>query len=305
MQITLQELASAFGAVRDFHESTTDIYQSHDFSFSELDQFEQNKIQYEIEQNIVHGFSQVGSHRADIWEGAWNEVKGKFVNLDYDPIALNPNFISNYNYVRWNGRYVRPNNRRLELSFFEVLRDWIFTEFLANADNVYEFGSGSGFNIVNLSRKFPEKQLIGFDWSASATEILNLYAQSTGANVKGCQFDFFNPDLSVEVPDNTVFVTFCAFEQIGSKFQSILDFFISKRPTLVIQMEPTIEFYDIHNPFDQIAIKYHEHRKYLHGYYAKLCNLAGASKINLISSRRLNFGSKYNECYSLHIWQPV
>jgi hypothetical protein len=305
MQITLQDLASAFGIVRDFQESTKAIFRFHDFSFSELDQSEQDKIRFEIEQKIVDGFSQVGSHRADIWESAWNEVKEKFVNSNFDPLALNPNFISNYNYVRWNGRYVRPNDRRLELSFFEVFRDWLFTEYLVSADNVYEFGSGSGFNIVELSQKFPKKQLVGFDWSVSATDILNLYAQSTGANVKGCRFDFFNPDLSIEVPDNTVFLTFCAFEQIGFQFQPMLDFFISKRPALVIQMEPTLEFYDIQNPFDQIAIKYHQHRHYLQGYYTKLRELASASKIELLSSKRLNFGSKYNECYSFHIWKPL
>jgi len=305
MQITIQELSQSFGSLKEFSESTIAIFQKHNFSFSEVNQLDKEQIRIEIEQKIVDGFSRVGSHRADIWEGAWNEVKEKFVNSNFDPLALNPNFISNYDYVRWNGRYVRPNDRRLELSFFEVFRDWLFTEYLVNTDNVYEFGSGSGFNIVELSQKFPEKQLVGFDWSVSATDILNLYAQSTGANVKGCKFDFFNPDLSVEVPDNTVFLTFCAFEQIGPKFQPMLDFFISKRPALVIQMEPTLEFYDIQNPFDQIAIKYHEHRQYLQGYYTKLCDLASASRIELISSKRLNFGSKYNECYSFHVWKPL
>jgi SAM-dependent methyltransferase len=305
MKITLQDLALAFGTARDFEESTKSVFRSHNFSFVEPDQSEQDQIRVEIEQRITDGFSQVGSHRAEIWESAWNEVKEKFVNSNFDPLALNPNFISNYDYVRWNGRYIRPNDRRMELSFFEVFRDWLFAEYLVNTKNVYEFGSGSGFNIVELSQKYPEKNLVGFDWSGSAIDILNLYAQSTGANVKGFRFDFFNPDLSVEVPDNTVFLTFCALEQIGPKFQPMLDFFISKRPALIIQMEPTLEFYDIKNPFDQIAIRYHQHRHYLQGYYTKLRELASASRIELFCSKRLNFGSKYNECYSFHIWKPV
>ena len=83
MQITIQELSQSFGALKEFSESTRAIFQKHDFSFSEVNQPGEEQIRIEIEQKIVNGFSQVGSHRADIWESAWNAVKEKFVNSNF------------------------------------------------------------------------------------------------------------------------------------------------------------------------------------------------------------------------------
>lgn len=305
MKITLQDLHKAFGANKDFPKSTQELYYAHNFSYQEMNKSEIAEIMKEIDKSIAKGFTQVGSHRADIWESAWSDVKQNFTKSKFNPLSLNPNFISKHDCLRWDGKYIRPDDSRMELSFFEVFRDWLFIEYLTEIDNVYEFGSGSGYNLIEGTRKFPGKQLLGLDWSDSAVEILNIYAISTGAKVRGSKFDFFNPNQNLEIPKNTAFLTFCAFEQIGTKYEAMLDYFIAKCPTLIIQMEPTIEFYDIKNPFDQAAIKYHQHRHYLQGYFKMLRELANAGKIEIITSKRLGFGSKYNECYSFHVWRPI
>jgi hypothetical protein len=304
MEISIEELRRAFGCEPALSASTLSKYRANDFRYTEVSPGEHQQILFEIEQKISAGFSKVGTHRADIWESAWFDVKKRFIDSNLDPQVLNPDFISNHDYVRWNGRYIRPNSRRLELSFFEVFRDWIFTNHLQEYDNVFELGSGSGFNVIELAQKFPSKKIIGYDWSFSAAEILNIYRQRTGANVTGYSLDFFKPDMAIEFPENTAIMTFCAFEQIGHHFQPMLNFLIHKRPALIIQMEPILEFYDAHDPFDGVAIKYHESRGYLTGYHTKLLELALKKKIDILHSKRLNFGSKYNECYSLHIWRP-
>jgi hypothetical protein len=303
--ISIDELLSAFGEVGDFSESTKKLYQNLDFSYVSCDTPTQRLIIADIERELEVGFSKVGSHREEIWESAWNQVRANFISSDLNIATLNPNFISKYDTVRWQGRYIRPFDRRIELSFFEVFRDWLFSKYLGSAENIYDSGSGSGCNIVELAQKFRPKCLVGLDWSPSAVDILNVYGSKRSENVKGIRFDLFSPDYSIRVPENTVFLTFCAFEQLGGGFHKALDFFIEKKPSLVIQMEPTLEFYQAGDPFDDIAIKYHNHRKYLIGYHTELLRLEAESRIQYINAKRLGFGSMFNECYTLHIWRPL
>lgn len=305
MQLTIEDFQKSFGVTDEFTESTLKLFRSRNFNYKALSQDEAEDLLQAIELRIDQGFSKVGSHRADIWESAWADINKSFFSSGMNPKALNPNFIGSFDYLRYNGWYISPEVREFELFFFEVFRDWLFSQYAAEFDTVYEFGSGSGFNLIELSSKFPDKELVGFDWSESAVEILNEYGRVTGLSVRGSRFDFFNPDSRVNLPENTLVMTFCSFEQIGTSFNPMIEFLLSKRPRLVIQMEPTLEFYNSSVRFDQIAIKYHNSRGYLSGYHTRLLELAGESRINYIRSKRLNFGSAYNECYSLHIWEPL
>ena len=280
------------------------MYDSLDLTYEELGPDEESELKAEISQRIEAGFTQVGSNRAGIWESAWSEIRQKFVSAGYKMEALNPNFISNHDFVRWKGRYIKPISKRFELSFFEVFRDWLFTTYLPDFQHIYEFGSGSGFNLIALSRKYPKKRLTGFDWSFSATDILNDYSKATDHDVRGKVFDFFNPDYSVEIPPKAIVMTFCAFEQIGCDFTAMLNFLLQKKPHLVIQMEPTLEYYDNTSDFDQLAIQYHQHRNYLSGYLTRLQELEDADQLKILHSRRMHFGNKYHEGYSFHIWKP-
>ena len=305
MQLTIGDFQKSFGVTDNFSESTLKLFRSRNFNFRALSQDEYEDLVQAIELKINQGFSKVGSHRADIWESAWADVKNSFFASGMNRKVLNPRFIGSFDFLRFNGKYIKTELKEFELYFFEVFRDWVFSEYASDFDTVYEFGSGSGFNMIELSKKFPDKELVGFDWSESAAEILSEYGRRTGLNIRGSRFDFFNPDLKLNVPENALVMTFCAFEQIGTSFNPMIEFLLAKRPKLVIQMEPTLEFYNPSARFDQIAIKYHNSRGYLSGYHTRLCELAGEFRINYIRSKRLNFGSAYNECYSLHIWEPL
>tara|TARA_B100001750_G_C15510152_1_gene603073 strand:- start:2171 stop:3085 length:915 start_codon:yes stop_codon:yes gene_type:complete len=303
--IKIKNLQDAFGTEETFPESTKVLYDKLDLRYDSLDLEQETKLKEQITHEIESGFTKVGSHRDGIWESAWSEVRQKFIADGFKTETLNPNFISNHDFVRWNGKYIKPINKRFELSFFEIFRDWVFTTYLSDFRNVYEFGSGSGFNLIALSKKYPKKKMIGFDWSISATEILNDYRRVTNKDIKGALFDFFQPDYSIEIPTKTAVMTFCAFEQIGHKFTEMLNFFMQKKPDLIIQMEPTLEYYDYTSYFDQQAIQYHKSRNYLSGYLTRLHELENLNQIEIIHSKRLNFGNKYQESYSIHIWKPL
>ena len=70
-------------------------------------------------------------------------------------------------------------------------------------------------------------------------------------------------------------------------------------------MEPTLEYYDNKSDFDQLAIQYHQSRNYLSGYLTRLQELEKKDQLKILHSKRMHFGSKYHEAYSIHIWKPL
>ena len=153
--IKIKNLQDAFGTEETFPESTKVLYDKLDLRYDSLDLEQETKLKEQITHEIESGFTKVGSHRDGIWESAWSEVRQKFIADGFKTETLNPNFISNHDFVRWNGKYIKPINKRFELSFFEIFRDWVFTTYLSDFRNVYEFGSGSGFNLIALSKIYP------------------------------------------------------------------------------------------------------------------------------------------------------
>jgi len=249
--------------------------------------------------------TQVGQQRAGIWESCWSDNLRKFVDGGYDPEELVPDFIRPGQPIRLNRNYVVPSNPRFELDFLRVCRAFLFDRFLRDAKSVYEFGCGSGFNLVALQRQLPGKRLCGLDWSTSSNETLNLLGQKLGTDITGRHFDFFEPDSNFEFGDNGAALTMCALEQVGSRHDRFVDFLLEKRPAICVNMEPLLELYDEHNLVDHLAARYHRKRGYLEGFLTALRALADEKRIEILDVRRFFFGSLYHEAYSYVAWRPL
>ena len=78
-------------------------------------------------------------------------------------------------------------------------------------------------------------------------------------------FDMFTPDYNLKMPNNSGVCTCASLEQLGNNYHKFLDFLFEKKPKIIINMEPIIEFYDDTNLLDYLAIKYHNKIKYLNG----------------------------------------
>jgi hypothetical protein len=247
----------------------------------------------------------VGPHRNNIWDMAWQEVLDLFVASNYDLDALNPKFIGGSEYLRLGNEYVKPLTKAFELKYYEIVRAIIAENFLPAFNNIYELGSGSGFNIAYFAQKFQTKTCFGSDWVQPAVQILSLLREKKQLNVTGRLFNLFEPDYEANFPQSTAVVTFCAFEQLGNKFENILNFLLEKKPALVVQMEPIIEHYDPNEGIDNNAIDYHRSRGYLEGYLTNLYALQRDNKIKIQYVKRLKFGSLFHECFSITVWHPI
>ena len=267
----------------------------------------------ELEKNLLtilkkldnNHFSQVGQQRQNIWESAWSQYLQSFSEQDFDIDALIPRFISANPIVRLHQEYVRANDSQFELNFFRALRLYLFQTYLADVDNIYEFGCGSGYNLIDLAHLYPEKKIYGLDWSKSAVDIARLLGENKKLPVQGYKFDFFEPDYSLEILPHSAILTMCALEQIGNRHEEIIQFILQKSPQICVNMEPIVELYDQDNLVDYMAVKYHNLRGYLSGYLPRLQELEQQGKLEILHSQRIYFGSLYHEGYSFIVWRPV
>lgn len=301
--LTTADFLAAFDAAPDDAALIDAEVARHDFRYRRLAQAERDAVILSVLRKLG-GFTQVGAHRHDIWSMAWADVARRYDDSKGDLSALEPGFIGGTQHIRLLGDYALPVVPGFEFNYFRVLRRWLFGKYLAPHRDVYEFGCGSGFNLVALALAAPDKRLTGLDWAEPAVDLIHRVAEANSLPLTGRRFDFFAPDGDLVLEPGAAVTTFCALEQTGERCTIFLDWLLERRPALVVSMEPVLDFYDPDSLFDDLAIRYHTGRKYLNGYLPWLHAQAAAGRVELLKARRLGMGSLYHEGYSLLIWRP-
>jgi len=220
--------------------------------------------------------TRVGAHRRDLWERCWNanDTPAYFGDV-----------------LRANGHFwLDPG---AEQQYLANLRAELFEKYLPGIDTVHEFGCGSGQNLKALVGK---KQIVGYDWSKSATERV----RSLGG--RGVVFDMLAPH---DVEINGAALTVHALEQLGDQWRPFFHFLAKKRPAVCIHIEPIEELYDPDDLLDHLALAYHRKRGYLSGYLTHLRALAAIGEIEILEQRRTYVGGLYHEAYSVIVWRVV
>jgi hypothetical protein len=284
---------------------TSSLLENAELRYASIDEGGQENIRSEIAHEISAGFTVVGEHRAGIWRDAWQEQLEKFEHSKFDLDALNPKFMAETPILRWQGAYIRGITDKFELVFLQILRDWLFRAYLGDIDHLYEFGSGSAFNVAAYAGLFPDTPITALDWAPAAVRIAELLRERHQMKVSGRKFDFFAPDPDRLLGHQSGVLTMCALEQTGDRFGPFLDYLVAQKPRRVVHVEPTLELYDVTLPHDQLAIEYHTRRKYLKGLQPTLQGLHDERKIRIAFQRRLRFGSRFHECFTIIVWEPT
>jgi hypothetical protein len=307
LTITAADFAHAFGVTpEEIYPPVRELIARSDFRYDPLDPPERDQVIQEIRAKLdANAFSKVGAHRQKVWEKGWSENLEEFAQKGYALEKLVPRFVRPNPIVRLNQQFVRAHDPQFEYRFFSVFRLWLFLRYLTDAEAVYEFGCGSGYNLVALAELHPQMKLYGLDWAESAVQLVNLIAQTHVPNLQGRRFDFFALDPGLKLSPRSVALTMCALEQVGPRFEEFLQFLLRQSPLLCINMEPMLDLYDPKNPVDDLAIRYHTQREYLNGYLARLGQLAAEGRIEILKLQRLRFGSLYHEGYSYVVWKSL
>lgn len=305
-QVKVEDFAFSFGTtVEDIPPDCKQLIAEKDFRYRFLEGEERDHVVLDVLRKTESDTQIVGGDdRQDVWEKGWDENLQDFITSNFDLSKLTPRFIRPDSIVRFNGNYIEPINLNFELDYYSVFRLWLFKKYLSDVQTIYEFGCGTGFNLVALAQLYPEKTLHGLDFVSPPREIINKITQVYSWNITGHLFDMRSPDEKFEIADNSVVFTIGTIEQLAGDFEAFLQFLLKRSPTLCIHVEPTIELYDEDNLVDYLAAKFHRKRGYTQGFLPRLQQLQNQGKIEILKVKRLFFGSLFMEGYNLIIWKP-
>ena len=306
-KLTISDFAALFGTSKDtFSSKCKAIINDNNFYYKELEPEELDNLYLVILKRIELDKQKIGAKkRTKVWQNGWAENLEEFINSGYDEESLVPKFIRGNQPVRLNQIYVLPESSEFELDFVKVYRHWFLENYFKDVDNIYEFGCGTGFNLLTASEIFPNKLLYGSDFVQSSVDLVNTISESKSIQLSGSLFDMLNPNYDYKIKNNSGVFTFGAMEQLASKIGKMLDYLLDQKPEICLHTEPMIELYDQNNFTDYLAMQFQSKRGYTKGLLPYLQSLEIDGKIIIIKIKRLFFGSLFMEGYNLVIWKPI
>jgi SAM-dependent methyltransferase len=274
-----------------------------------LDPDEQSVIESSVREEIMTRAWRVsGDNDSAVWERGWGEVALRVETLDkIDPFALSPNYFRGEKIFRLNGRYVRAVSDDAEFLIGLMIREAILAHWLAPYSEVIEFGCGTGLNLFLLANRFPEKRYLGCDWAKPVGSILDRIARATATPVEFCQYNMLTGSglNGKEFKPGTAICTVHAMEQLHTMWEPFIKDVMRCRPAVCVHLEPFVELYSTENRFDELASMFHQKRKYLVGFIPALREMHERGEVELLECRRVSFGGKFHEAYSIAVWKPL
>lgn len=240
------------------------------------------------------------------FERGWTEnlLKLKGAGPESLEAALKPGYFRGSKFFRYNTELVVTDNLQLEYELFVIARLCLTYTYLRSSTVVYELGCGSCANLLLLSKILPDAELVGLDWTKASSEIAGELKRKTARPISGHVFDLMEPDKSLTLPEGTALISIHAFEQLGGSFGPALDFILASKPSIVVQYEPVLEFYNGNNLLDYLSLSYCVKRNYLNGYYSKLLRLEKDRRIEILAAYRPYLGGVLHES-SVLVWKPL
>jgi SAM-dependent methyltransferase len=304
-QLTAADFAGLFGGSRqDVETAAGGIIAGLDLRYEVLDGVERDDVLLEVLRRIhAPTLKAAGTHRAADWETGWHENLEEF-RRQPDARALVPRYVKPGVPIRLNGQYIKPALHEFVYHYTIIFREWLFRAFLGSHRRVVEFGCGTGQNLVHLGAVFPGTQLAGCDWAPSSQTLLGEIRQHLKLDITGHHFDFFRPALPMPLDREWAVLTFGALEQLGADHAAYLDFLLSQRPGLCVDVVGVAELYDSSDLVDYLGRLYHERRNYLTGYLPRLRELERDGRVEIVAAHHHRFGNYFDDPYSYIVWRP-
>lgn len=276
--------------------------ESFDLKYQELDKIERDAYLNDVVNVLLSDIQKSGQHRISEWEKGWDENLELF-KLSKDTIDLIPKYHGKRNLLKWKGDIIKPLVSNFDYKVHICFVDAVLQHYLKDCSNVFEFGCGPAYHLIRLNQWNNKIKYHGLDWTNSSQNIISLINQKLDLDISSSNFDFFNPDYSLDIPENSAVYTVAALEQIGTQFEDYVNFLIEKKPSICIHFEPIDELLDESSLIDNLTIKYFRKRNYLNGFLPYLEKLESENKIEIIKKQRIYSGSYFIEGHSLVIWK--
>lgn len=287
-----------FGFTVAFNDVLTDYVKekvrNYNFYYRDLSTEEYSKWIIKITSTLQdlrnHPEVHAGTHRAQQWERGWLE--------SYKAGHIVPKYFGKYPVVRWMQKLVYPCNTLFEYNMFAMIQHWLFDKYMRDASAIYEFGCGTGHNLLRVEEVAPSASLWGLDWTAASCKLVRRLG------LKAARFNMFTPD-NFRLEPHSVVYTVASMEQLGISYKPFVTYLLEQRPSLIIHIEPIGELLDPTNLLDYLSLQYFTERNYLYGYLSYLRELEEENKIEIIQAERTYVGSLFVDGYSVVVWKPA
>lgn len=292
--ISLQEIAGWFDAQDCVPDFARDYYQNINTRWRYANQEEEREYTTSILRRMLFGrSSKYRQKNYEAFNSGWqenlDEVRTHGAALD----TLKPRYYRGVDYLLLNNRLVIPQNRELNYDLAVLSACIIFSKHLSAYDTIYEFGCGSGLNIFILNKLFPDKKIIGLDWSENAVAIIETMKTQLSANISGQRFDLLAPDDSLDIVPKSALLTYTAMEQIGEDYKSFCDFIMRKSPACVVNWEPFTECCDEECYWSLLSHNYCMARSYLNGFYDYIISCKREGYVEILHDSCPGVGGEY------------
>ena len=280
--------------------------------FRILSDKEMQQVCFETSKIINSGGLKVsGPDRIPDWDSGWNEILLRFAE-NPSIHSLVPQYFGKHKYARLNSRFIGTSGTQTELNFLRIVQTQVITEVMnlgtkrnSKISNVYEFGCGTGHNLVYFSTLYPQLNFYGLDWSIKSQLLLKQIKESgLLANLDYANFDFYDPESEFDIRSGSIVITVATLEQVGNSHDKFIQYLLDKRPKFVIHIEPEQELLNRGNAVDQLSINYSKKRGYLRGLLNNLRKLESQNELSILSAYRTGLGSYLLDGYSVIVWEP-
>lgn len=278
----------------------------YDFKYYEMSYDEHNATILRIVNTLKDdSLVRAGAHRIDQWENGWSQNYDQFEKqADHD--AIIPGYFNKFNILRWQGKFIKPQSPQFELNMLGIIIDWLADKYMRDVAAVYEFGCGTGHHLKRIREVNKSADIWGLDWVESSQKIIAAFAKTVSDDkLHGHRFDYYNPDYSFDLKENSIVYTVASLEQIGSSHDAFINYLLAKKPKICVHIEPIAELLDEENLLDNLSIEYFKKRNYLSGFLTKLRDLEVEGRVKINRSQRTHIGSLFIEGYSVVVWSPV
>jgi len=300
--ITIKDIEKAVGFEVSDH--CKKLIDSFNLQYEEPTKNERDTIILDILNTLNTPLETAGKHKLEKWEKGWFENL-ELLKQHKNASSLIPKYFGKHKIARWNGDFVKCVTDYFDYKLHIIIVDAILNKYVGTQfDNLYEFGCGPAYHLLRFREFNKNINLIGLDWATSSQDIINELSKLNITNITGYNFDYFNPDYSININPKSAIFTCASLEQIGENYKDFIDYIIDKKPDLCINFEPMFEMLDENSLVDKLSILYFEKRNYLKNYLNYLRKLEKKDMIEIIKEQRLFGGSYFIEGYPIVIWRP-
>lgn len=307
-RVTKEFVAGKFGITVAALEKLLGDYAWPDLRYRVIEGEERDAIMLGILQRVDSGSLRVvGGNDNTVWERGWGEILEQVQKNGFTPALLRPQYFDHHRIMRFDGEYIDGGDASFVYQYDQLLRRLTLAQYLQGAQKVVELGCGTGTSQLMLADLLPDARLVASDWAKPSQEIIRAIGGYVKRDIKPVCFNMLTLEGwdELTIDRESAVVTVHALEQLGDNCGKLLDRLIEAKPAYCLHLEPILEFYDTNSLFDYLTVKYHTHRNYLHGWLTRLRELAAKGKVEILEERRLGFGDRYHEAYSVVKWRAV